>query len=232
MKAGGKRRNIKLKDEARAGGVKKCFHSPSPLHIPEEKESGSVWTREWEWQNETAGVETICLLSWHSGMIIHFNGETWECFYEGVDTRKGTWAILPHAWWCWTLSALFSQNLRKELTCETSQTRWGGGVDCERSAGNYGRRQFRSNQREIWRGLGRGLIGAGTRLCIHLSRRGLHRQSSPSWPNQSPALTPTSIIPIPSFSCIPKISHQVSWTTTKKEISKRGVCIWKWCVGH
>lgn len=98
-----------------------------------------------------------------------------------------------------------------------------GEVDCERSAGNYGRKQFRSNQREIWKGLGRGLIGAGTRLCIHLSMRGLHRQSSPSWPNQSPHLTPTSstsIIPIPSFSCIPKISHQVSWTTTKKEINK------------
>lgn len=89
----------------------------------------------------------------------------------------------------------------------------GAGKDStERSEGNYGRRQFRSNQREIWRGLGRGLIGAGSRLCIHLSMRGLHRQSSPSWPNQSPHLTPTSstsIIPIPSFSCIPRISQSL-----------------------
>lgn len=59
------------------------------------------------------------------------------------------------------------------------------GVDCEGSAENYGRSQFRSNQREIWGGLGWRLIGAGTRLCIHLSMRGLHRQSSPSWPNKS-----------------------------------------------
>lgn len=73
-----------------------------------------------------------------------------------------------------------------------------GGKDCERSAGNYGRRQFRSNQREIWRGLGRGLIGAGTWLCIHLSMRGLHRQSSLSWPNQSHHLTTTSSTSITS----------------------------------
>lgn len=73
-----------------------------------------------------------------------------------------------------------------------------GEKDHERSAGNYGRRQFRSNQREIWRGLGPGLIGAGTWLCIHLSMRGLHWQSSLSWPNQSHLLTTTSSTSITS----------------------------------
>ena len=105
-----------------------------------------------------------------------------------------------------------------------------GGVDCERSAGNYGRRPFRSNQREIWRGLGRGLIGAGTQLCIHLSMRGLHRQSLPSWLNQSPiSLLP----PLPTLFCIPgyRVSYRRRTATTATE-SKRaacvyiGVCIW------
>lgn len=104
----------------------------------------------------------------------------------------------------------------------------GIGVDCEGSAENYGRRQFRSNQREIWRGLGQGLIGAGTRLCIHLSMRSLHQQSSPSWLNQSPHLTPTSstsIIPNPSFCCIPRISHRDSWRTTpKKKVTEVLLC--------
>lgn len=107
--------------------------------------------------------------------------------------------------WCWTLSSVKTWGRSSPAR---RHRREGGrvGVDCERSAGNYGRRQFRSNQREIWKGLGRGLIGAGTQLCIHLSMRGLHRQSSPSWQNQSPHLPPTpstSFIPIPRFSCIP-----------------------------
>lgn len=187
------------------GSFKKTrFHSP--LHIPEEMESGSVWTREWEWQNETAGVGTICLLSWHSGMIIHFNGEAWECFYERVDPHNSTGAVVPQDAMLNSGRTVQSKPEEGAHLWDVTDEKGGGrvGVGCERSAGNYGRRQFRSNQREIWRGLGRGLIGAGTQLCIHLSMRGLHRQSSPSWPNQSPHLTATSstsFIPILRFSC-------------------------------
>ena len=120
-----------------------------------------------------------------------------------THTQKGQGAITPHTLSYHSLWTFFGQTQGSSSPGKTSfavqRGRQAGGregVHGEKSAGNYGRRQFRSNQREIWGGLGWGLIGAGTRCCIHLSMRGLHQQSSPGWPNQSLLLTPSP----PSFS--------------------------------
>lgn len=191
-----------------------------------------------------AGRETICLLSWHSGMIIHFNDRTWDWFYEGTDTHTQlhTRAQEPSALTPSPIALLAHSSVKpKEAAHQARHQRQTGQeeVHSEKSAGNYGRRQFRSNQREIWGGLGRGLIGAGTQRCIHLSMRGLHQQSSPGSPNQSlsphssllcllpfhplhyPSLSLSTYLPFPSCPTPQHFTLRFSQTVTWRATYKR-----------
>ena len=171
-----------------------------------------------------------------------------------THTHKGMRAITPHTLSYRSLSTFFGQTQGSSSPGKTSfpvRRRRAGreGVHSEKSAGNYGRRQFRSNQREIWGGLGWGLIGAGTRRCIHLSMRGLHQQSSPGQPNQSLLLTPllsplppsfpSTLLSFPLFhlSPTPLLSRSPTFYTqvqsdgliksNLRRYNKRPVCCWR-----
>lgn len=97
--------------------------SPHPLSLrsPEERWSRGVYERENKNEMAMAGGETICLHSWHSGMIIHFNDKTWDKGFVRPRTHSRThtraWepsavadtpvALLAHS---------LGQNTRKRVT--------------------------------------------------------------------------------------------------------------------
>lgn len=140
--------------------------SPYPLSLrsPEERWSQGVYERENKNETAMAGGETICLHSWHSGMIIHFNDKTWDKGFVRPRTHSRTHTR------AWEPSAIadalvalaahsLSQNPRKRVTTKSSEwagVGWARGrrVRAEGPVGNYVRRQFGGNQREIWGGLG------------------------------------------------------------------------------
>lgn len=131
-------------------------HSPFP-RSPEERWSRGVYERENKNETAMAGWETICLHSWHSGMIIHFNDKTWDKGFVRLRTytHKGVGAVDCRRH-CRTFSwANTWGSGSPSKSSEQAGMGWARGwrVHAARSVGNYVRRQFGGNQREIWGGL-------------------------------------------------------------------------------
>lgn len=151
-----------------------------------------------------AGRETICLHSWHSGMIIHFNDKTWDKGFVRPRTHSRThtkaWepsvvadtpvALLAHS---------LSQNPWKPVTKQEFGAIWGGmGPVVEGSLGGIGRKLceeaiWRQSEGNLRRIRGQGLIVGGTDAVSIWLWEAFINKSSPGWPNQSLSALPAPL---------------------------------------